>query len=106
MDSDDELEMAGSLLPDHAIASVVQDEHLAILTCLVGLLGQINATHQIGGSKPGRRKNKDCKRMEGHITLWQDYFADEPTHGEKEFSAAVNDEQRALYAGCDRHARV
>ena len=83
MDSDDELEMAGALLTSHAAALL--DEHMAVLTCLLGLQAQLNAAPRIGGSKPGRRKNKDRNRMEGHMTLWRDYFADDPTFGDKEF---------------------
>ena len=78
MDSDDELEMAGTLLTAHAAATAMLNEHLAVLSCLLGSIRQINATPKIGGSKPGRRKNKDSKQMEGHITLCQDYFADDP----------------------------
>ena len=85
MDSDDELELAGALLTDQAASNAVVDKHLAIITCMVGLLAQINVAPQIGGSKPDRRMNKDRRRMQGHMTLWQDYFADEPTHGDREF---------------------
>ena len=81
MNSDDELQLAGALLTAHAASNAVVDEHLVIITCLVGLLGQMNVAPRIGGSKPGKRMNKDRLRMTGHMTLWQDYFADDPTHG-------------------------
>ena len=68
MDSDDELEMADALLTAHATATALLDEHLAVLTCLLGLVGQINTAPRIGGSKPERRKNKDRNRMENHMT--------------------------------------
>ena len=54
MDSDDELELAGALLTAHAAQNALIDEHLAIITCLVGLLGQMNDAPRIGGSKPGK----------------------------------------------------
>ena len=37
-----------------------------------------------GGAKIGG-KNKDHHRMEGHLMLEADYFADEPAHGPKDF---------------------
>ena len=64
MDSDDELELADALLTAHAASNAVVDEHLAIITCMIGLLGQINVAPGIEGSKPGRRMNKDRRRME------------------------------------------
>src|SRR5664279_3084215 len=85
MDSDDELRMAGAMLQAHAAATTMVEEHLSIVTCLVGLLAEINAAPRVGGSRPGRRRNKDRQRMEGHLMLMADYFNDDPTHGPKEF---------------------
>ena len=85
MDNDDEMMTAGPMLQAHATASAEIDKRLAIITCLVSLLAEMNATPRIGGSKKGRDNNKYRQRTEVHFMLVFDYFADEPTHGTKDF---------------------
>ena len=80
MDCNDKMIMADVLLQSHVTDTSTIDEHLAIITCLLGLLAEVN-----GGSKIGRNKNKDRQMMEGHLMLVVDYFADDPSHGSKAF---------------------
>jgi hypothetical protein len=56
-----------------------------ILSCLLCLRAKINAPPQQGGSRKGKRKNKDRQRMQVALMLEADYFGDNATHTPKEF---------------------
>ena len=83
MDSDAE-EMLAELFDEEAEAAVDDEEHLAILSCLAGLLAN-DARPRRGGSALVRRKSKPRQRYEGYCILYSDYFADDPLQDEHVF---------------------
>ncbi|KAK1631763.1 hypothetical protein QYE76_006078, partial [Lolium multiflorum] len=83
MDSDDE--MVALLLEDEQAFDDDLREHLLIIASLQDMVDaeaekRKRSCH--GGSRPGRRKSKPRQRMEGHVMLHNDYFADDATHAD------------------------
>ena len=77
MDSDDET--MHIMLEDERDFDDDLREHLAIIACLQKMLDddtEKKKSPQRGGSKPGRKKSKPRQRLEGHIMLFNDYFAE------------------------------
>jgi hypothetical protein len=77
MDRDSEM-MMHAFMEKEANATADEDEHFAILACLLQFqaLNLNNVAPICGGSRLQRRKNKQMRRMEGHDTmLYVDYFA-------------------------------
>ena len=64
-------------------------ENLAVLTALRQMQLDDAKKPKRGGSKPGRRKSKKRQRLEGHATLFADYFADDATNDDKDFGDAL-----------------
>jgi hypothetical protein len=80
--------MMEQLLQDEADATVDEDDKFMILACRLHL-HQLNAAPWRGGSRVGKRKNKDMQRMSGALMVEVDNSADLPTHTAKEFLTAV-----------------
>jgi hypothetical protein len=51
----------------------------------IHLRARNNATPRWGGSRSGKKRNKDMQRMNGAMMLEPEYFADDATHKPKEF---------------------
>jgi hypothetical protein len=49
------------------------------------LQAEEDAAPILGGSSVGRKKSKPRQRLEGHVMLYNDYFADDPTYNAKDF---------------------
>jgi hypothetical protein len=64
-----------------------EEEHLTIIAALPQLQADelSNVVPSRGGSKLGRRKTKERQRMEGHVMLHADSFADNASCTRKEF---------------------
>ena len=90
MDSDDEM-MIQTFLDEQADADADEEGHLLIIAALLQLQvdEENNANPKRGGSWPGRRKSKPRQRMEGHVMLYTDYFADVPTYTQRIFAGAI-----------------
>ena len=87
MACDDEM-MIATLLKEEATITVDM-----IVTCILGLLAQMNATLQYGGSNKGMTKNQDRHRMDGHLILDANYFG-------LMVLVALQDEEGGVYANC------
>jgi hypothetical protein len=81
MDSDDEMMSIALMEEEAAIASVVDDEHLIMLSCLMAMYAHDGAKPRRGGSVPGCRKSKSRQRMEGYCIL----YINDPLQGEVVF---------------------
>jgi hypothetical protein len=88
-DSDDKMMFIALMEEEAAVASVDDEEHLMMLLCLMALYAHDSAKPRRGGSAPGRRKSKSRQRMEGYCILYDDYFVDNPLHGEVVFRACT-----------------
>jgi hypothetical protein len=84
MDSDDKMMMHQFMQNEKDVAAD-EEEKLLILAALLRLRARINAPPRWGGSRPGKKRNKDMQRMNGVVLLEVDYFVDNAIHTPLEF---------------------
>ena len=83
MDSADELLMM-QMDQDDADAEADEEELLLVIACLLRRRARLR-TPQRGGSRKGKKPNKDCNRYAGALMLDADYFVEHPLHGPEIF---------------------
>jgi hypothetical protein len=64
-------------------ADADEENHTDILMCLVQLHAVEDAASILGGSSAGPKISKPRQRLEGHATLYNDYFSNDPTYTAK-----------------------
>jgi hypothetical protein len=85
MNSDND-EMVATLLEEEvdAVAAVVDDdEHMKVMSCILGMYAWDLKTLRVG-LRPWQH-NKQMQRLKGYCILYADYFADDPLHGDVVF---------------------
>ena len=85
MDSDDELLMM-QLDQEYADAEADEEEEelLLVIGCILRRRARLR-TPRCGGSRKGKKPNKDRNRYAGALMLDADYFVDHPLHGSEIF---------------------
>ena len=83
MDSDDELLMM-QMVQDDADVGADEEELLMVIACLLRRRARLR-TPRRGGSRKGKKPNKDRNRLAGALMLEADYFVDHPLHGPEIF---------------------
>jgi hypothetical protein len=97
MYSDNEM-MLYQLMQYEEDAAAYDEEKLLIMVALLCLClrAKINVPPRRGGSRLGKKRNKDRQRMNVVVVIESDYFANIAMHAPIEFLAALQDEQRLL----------
>jgi hypothetical protein len=77
--------MIHQFIEEEAVGAANEEENMSVLMALLKLQAEEDAAPILGGSSVGRKKSKPRQRLEGHVMLYNDYFADDPTYNAKDF---------------------
>ena len=83
MDSDGEVMFCQLMREEAAFAD--EEENEMVMAALLEAMAVEAAEPKHGGSRRGRRANKNRQRATGHRLLWDDYFSDTPANTPQEF---------------------